>query len=98
MSNFQEFAFGLDPTKSSSVNPISVPFAKASGTFSYTRTAASGLTYTVLTSTNLATWSSAPASQVAGAPDANGVETVAVTLTGYSPPVGGKLFVRVSAQ
>ncbi len=98
MSNFQEFAFGLDPTKSSSVNPIRVPFAMASGTFSYTRTAGSGLTYTVLTSTNLATWSSAPASQVAGAPDSNGVETVAVTLTGYSPPAGGKLFVRVSAQ
>ncbi len=98
MSNFQEFAFGLDPTKGSSVNPISVPFGKFSGTFSYTRNAASGLTYTVLTSTDLVTWSSAPASQVPGTPDANGVETVAVALTSYLPPAGGKLFVRVSAH
>jgi len=30
-------------------------------------------------------------------PAVDGVETVDVTLTGYSPPPGGKLFVRVKA-
>ena len=98
MSNQQEFAFGLNPTLGSSANPITTLFAGLTGKFTYTRLAASGLTYTVLTSTDLATWNPAAASQVAGAPDGNGVEAVEVTLTGYSPPVGGKLFVRVQAQ
>ena len=96
MTNLQEFAFGFIPNSGSSLNPITAQLNK-SGTFSYTRRVASGLTYTVWTSTNLATWvQDTGASQVAGTPLA-GVETVAVTLTG--PPVsGGKLFVRVQAQ
>ena len=98
MSNFEEFAFGLNPTLGSSSNPIKVPLDKASGTFSYTRTANSGLAYTVQTSTDLATWTpdfAASAGQSVIA-TSGGVETVQVTLT--ATPLNGKLFVRISAQ
>ncbi len=96
-SNFQEFAFGLDPTTGSSVNPISVPFDKTTHKFSYTRYAASGLSYTVWTSPDLQTWAGpAAVSESVGAPNSAGVVTVQVTLT--SPPAGNTLFVRVKAE
>ncbi|MCX6875427.1 MAG: hypothetical protein NTW21_16715 [Verrucomicrobia bacterium] len=99
LTNWEEFAFGLDPTSGASVNPISVPLDKTTGTFSYTRTAGSTLTYTVWTATDLQTWDGpAAASQTPRVPVVDGVETVDVQLTGYSPPVGGTLFVRVKAQ
>ncbi|MCF7732773.1 MAG: hypothetical protein K9N23_13875, partial [Akkermansiaceae bacterium] len=98
LNNDQERAFGLDPTSGSSVNPITVPLDAGAGTFSYTRRnpALSGLTYTVWTSTDLATWT-----EDAGADQNDGgattdVQTVAVTLTPglLSTP---ELFVRVQA-
>jgi len=101
MSNQQEFAFGLNPSSGSSVNPISVPLDKTSGKFSYTRRAtpaSTGLVYTVLTSTDLVTWTAdatATAGQTVTATNGD-VETVQVTLS--ATPVGGKLFVRVAAQ
>ncbi|MCX6880323.1 MAG: hypothetical protein NTW21_41930 [Verrucomicrobia bacterium] len=99
MTNFQEYAFGLDPTKGSSVSPIKVLLDKAAGTFSYTRTAGTALAYTVWTSTDLQTWDGpVAATQPPGTPDGNGVETVDVQLTGYTPPSGGTLFVRVKAE
>ncbi|MCX6875819.1 MAG: hypothetical protein NTW21_18720 [Verrucomicrobia bacterium] len=100
MTNQQEFAFGLDPTKGSSCNPITVPLNNTAGMFSYTRTANSGLAYTVWTSIDLADWGTVPAQadQVARVPAVDGVETVDVTLNPYTPPPGGKLFVRVKAQ
>ncbi|MCX6872982.1 MAG: right-handed parallel beta-helix repeat-containing protein [Verrucomicrobia bacterium] len=53
MTNQQEFAFALDPTTGSSVNPITQQFDKISGVFKYTRTKGSGLTYIYLSSTTL---------------------------------------------
>ena len=99
MSNQQEFAFGLDPSKGSSCDPIAAPFNKDTRTFSYTRYASSGLGYTVWTSPDLANWTQdATASQVPGTPDpVTGVEVVAVTLTDPLPS-GAKLFVRVKAE
>ena len=101
MSNFTKYAFGLDPTKGSSVNPIiDTTSLHGSGQFSYTRAANSVLTYTVWTSTDLSDWGTVPAAatQVPRVPAVDGVETVDVTLTGYTAPPGGKLFVRVKAQ
>ena len=97
MSNFQEYAFGLNPTSGSSVNPISVPFNKATGTFSYTRTVNTGLTYTVWHSADLVTWTSTGATQGTAVANGGDVETVPVTLDAglLSAP---KLFVRVQAQ
>jgi hypothetical protein len=97
MTNQQEFAFGLDPTHGTSVNPITVPLDKANGKFRYTRLAASGLAYHVFTSTDLQTWAedAYPANEtVIGTVD--GVETVEVKVA--ATPVGGKLFVRVAAH
>ena len=100
LTNQQEFAFGLSPISGSSVNPIVVQLNKTTGQFSYQRRAASGLTYKILTSTTLATGSwtqDVTASQVAGATDGNGNQTVVVTLTG-APLAASKLFVRVAAE
>ncbi len=49
LTNFEEYAYGLDPTSGSSVNPISQAFNPATGVFKYTRQATpatTGLTYT----------------------------------------------------
>ena len=97
-TNFEEFAFGLDPTSSASVNPISVSSElKSGGTFSFTRTVDSNLNYSVWVSTDLVDWGSEPvlANQEAG-PVVDGVETVIVTLP--SIPTEAKLFVRVKAE
>jgi len=99
MTNQQEFAFGLDPTSGASVNPIAVALDKATGMFSYTRRAtpaSTGLAYTVLTSTDLQTWTP-DAGATEGTPATVGeVETVPVTLSAslLSEP---RLFVRVQA-
>ncbi len=100
MTNDEERAFGLNPTSGASSNPISVPLNPATGTFSYTRRspALTNLTYAVLTSGALGGWTKDSAAvQAPGTPDANGIQTVAVTLSSglLSNP---KLFVRVSAS
>ncbi len=97
LKNLEEYAFGLDPSSGSSVNPITVLLDKTTGMFSYTRRATpatTGLTYTVLTSTDLVTWT----------PDTGSAETIVtagdvqtVTFTVTNPAVDGKLFVRVKA-
>jgi autotransporter-associated beta strand protein len=102
LTNFEEYAFGLDPTGGSSVNPITGQLNKTNGTFSYTRRTQSltGLTYKVWTSTDLATWSEdagATASQtVTGT--AGEVQTVQATITGTLPLTAPKLFIQVRAE
>ena len=97
MNNQEEYAFGLDPTLGSSVNPITDTSALRGGTFSYTRRANSGLTYKVLSSPDLVLWmEDTQALQTPGAALA-GIETVAVTLPSAVPPAG-KRFVRVEAR
>ncbi|MDP3849270.1 MAG: autotransporter-associated beta strand repeat-containing protein [Luteolibacter sp.] len=99
LTNQQEYAFGLNPTLGTSVNPITVPLNKTTGTFTYTRRKLSLVTplaYTVKTSTDLATWTPASISgeSITAAGD---IETVVVTLSG-APLSAPKLFVRVSAE
>ena len=99
LTNQQEYAFALNPTSGSSVNPITVPLDKSAGTFSYARrdSALTGLTYTVWTSTDLTTWTlDVGAVQTPDAPAA-GVQSVAVTLSPalLTEPV---LFVRMKAE
>ena len=97
LTNQQEYAFGLNPSSGSSANPISVPLKNTTGVFSYTRRATptlTGLVYTVLTSTDLVTWT--PDAGLAQSVLTNGaVETVSFTVS--KPSVNGKLFVRVKA-
>ena len=100
LTNQQEYAFGLDPTLGTSVNPVTVPLDKTTGMFTYTRRAtpaATGLTYTVETSTDLAAWpEDASATQnVTGT--VGDVETVEVTLSGTPPLTDPSIFVRIKA-
>ena len=96
VKNFGEYAFGLDPTTGSSCNPISAQFDKATRKFTYTRTANTGVTYTVWTSTDLQTWTEDTTADQTPGTAADGVEPVEVTLT--TDPLPDKLFVRVQAE
>ena len=101
MTNEEEFAFGLDPSSGTSVNPITELPDKATGLFSYTRLHPdlSGLTYTILISTNLTDWEpdiAATAGQTVSATNGD-IQTMSVTLS-EAPPGSTKLFVRVIAE
>jgi autotransporter-associated beta strand protein len=103
LTNFEEYAFGLDPTGGSSVNPITSQLDKATKKFSYTRRATNlpdpTLTYSVWFSTDLDIWTQ-DTGATEGAPVLNGdVETVEVTLSALpGDPLPGKLFIQVRAE
>ena len=103
LSNFEEYAFGLDPTGGSSVNPITSQLDKATKKFSYTRRATNlpdpTLTYSVWFSTDLSTWTQ-DTGATEGTPVLNGeVETVEVTLSALpGDPLPAKLFIQVRAE
>ena len=96
LTNFEEYAFGLDPTKGSGVAPVTAP-NKLAGTFTYTRRKQSltGLIYTHKSSTNLGGWTAfTPIAATSNGGDP--VETITVTV----PPAllaEPKLFLRVEA-
>ena len=98
LTNFQEFAFGLIPNSGSSVNPITIQLSKATGEFTYQRLAASGLTYTIWTSSDLATWiEDTGAVQTTHRAGANQSVLVALSAT-PKPLTASKTFVRVKAN
>ena len=101
LTNFEEYAFGLDPTGGSSVNPIASPLDQGTGKFSYTRRD-SGLTdlnYSVWFSEDLINWTR-DTGAAEGAPALVGeVETVEVTLSALAgSPLPAKLFIQVRAN
>lgn len=97
LTNQAEHAFGLAPDQAASSNPIVAQLNPANGTFSYQRRETSGLVYTIESSTNLIDWTVDPgAQQSAGTANANGTQTVEVTIPG-APLSAPKLFVRVKA-
>jgi autotransporter-associated beta strand protein len=98
LSNFDEYAFGLNPTDPASVSPVTAP-DKMEGAFTYTRRKPSltGLTYSYHSSTTLTgIWPAftPPAPDVSNNGDP--VETITVTI----PPLllaEPELFLRVHA-
>ena len=100
MSNFREYAFGLNPTLGSSVNPVTVPLNKITGMFSYTRRATpltTGLTYTVQTSTDLASRPTDVTATQTVTGTVGDVQTVDVILSRAIPLTAPSIFVRVKA-
>jgi autotransporter-associated beta strand protein len=102
LTNHEEYAFGLDPTGGSSVNPITSQLSKSTKKFSYTRRKPSlgtNLTYSVWFSENLATWTE-DTGATEGTPVPNGDnETVEVTLSTLpGNPLPAKLFIQVRAN
>jgi len=99
--NADEYAFGLDPTSPASVTSVGIPLDKTAGTFTYTRRnpALTGLSYTVETSTTLATdsWTTDAGAVQNVVGTVGDVQTVEVTLSG-APLAAPALFARVSAQ
>ena len=100
-SNFDEYAFGLNPTSGSSVDPISQQLDKGTGIFKYTRRATpatTGLTYTYEWSTSLTgTWNTfTPVTSPPASDDATPVETITIQVPAaqLAQPA---LFVRVRA-
>ena len=94
MSNFAEYAFGLNPTTGASLNPVS---PVVGNNFSYTRTSDTGLTYKVWHSMNLQDWFSTLATQGTATSLGGGVESVPVTIDN-SLLAEPKLFLRVTAE
>jgi autotransporter-associated beta strand protein len=101
LSNFQEYAFGLDPTDPASLDPFPVLLEKGAGAFTYLRrnpSLGSGLSYTIWTSKDLRSWNrDAGAVQFPGDPDGSGTQEVMVTLS-LALLVSPKLFVKVAAE
>ena len=100
LTNQQEYAFGLNPTLGSSANPITAPLDKTTGMFTYTRRATpltTGLTYSVLISTDLAIWTEDITATQTVTGTVGDVETVDVTLSGTPPLTDPALFVRIQA-
>lgn len=95
LSNFEEYAFGLNPTSSASASPVTAP-NKATGTFTYTRRkqALTGLNYNYESSTTLTDWPSFVPSVADLSNNGDPVETITVTLP-ESLLAEPKLFLRV---
>jgi hypothetical protein len=96
-TNFEEYAFGLNPTDGSSVSPVTTP-NKTTGTFTYTRRKQSltALTYSYKSSTTLGGWTAFTPSAPVVSNNGNPVETITVTIPAalLAEP---KLFLRVDA-
>jgi autotransporter-associated beta strand protein len=102
LTNHEEYAFGLDPTGGSSVNPITSQLSKSTKKFSYTRRKPSlgtNLNYSVWFSENLASWTEdTGASEGTPVPSGDN-ETVEVTLSTLpGNPLPAKLFIQVRAN
>jgi len=100
LTNFAEYAFGMDPRNGASSQPVTRIPGPDTGTFTYTRRKQSltGVTFTVWTSTDLISWSQDTASSQSVTPiPASENESVEVTVRPeflYS----GRAFFRIQAQ
>jgi autotransporter-associated beta strand protein len=101
ISNEDEYAFGLNPTSGSSVNPITQQLDQATGVFKYTRrnstVFSTGLTYSYEYSTSLTgSWTPfTPTSETSD--DGDPTETITVTVPA-SLLTEPKLFVRTTTD
>lgn len=103
LTNFKEYAFGLNPTAGSSVNPISVVLDKTSKTFIYTRRtislSAPAFDYSVWFSTNLGAWTKDTGTSQMVTGTSGQVETVQTTLSALpGDPLPDKLFIQIRAE
>jgi hypothetical protein len=102
LNNQQEYAFGLNPTSGSSVNPITQQLDKATGTFKYTRRATpttTGLTYSYESSTTLSNpWDVLTPDGTPSSNNATPVEEITVTVPAALINANPKLFLRVKAE
>lgn len=99
LTNFEEYAFGLDPRNSSSVRTVTMVALKTTGILTYARrrTSLSGLSYKVWTSTDLNGWiEDTAASQTASSIPGTENESVEV-LVSPERLGAGRLFVRIAA-
>lgn len=95
LTNFEEYAFGLDPADGASVSPVTAP-GKTNGTFTYSRRKPSltGLNYRYESSATLADWTAFTPPVAESSDDGDPVEVITVTV----PTVllaEPKLFLRV---
>ena len=98
LTNFEEYAFGLDPSAGSSVSPIIAP-DRAAGTFTYTRRKQSLtlLSYTYQSSNTLGGWAAFTPPVPVVSDNGDPVETITVTI----PPAlltEPELFLRVQVN
>ena len=101
LTNQAEYAFGLDPTKGSSVN-FMTQIDKATRALSYTRrkpALGTNLTYSVWFSTDLIGWTEDTGAVESTPIESGNNETVPVTLSAVpGNPLPAKLFIQVRAK
>jgi autotransporter-associated beta strand protein len=99
VTNFEEYAFGLNPINGSQASPIIVPLDQTSGRFSFTRRTPSltGLTYTIWYSSNLSNWTQDTGANIGTLEVHGDVQTVPITISS-SLLSNSKLFIRIRAQ
>ncbi len=97
LTNFDEYAFGLDPTSGASASPATAP-DRTAGAFTYTRRnlSRSGLSYSYESSTTLNGWNSFTPPMPDGSDNGDPVEIITVTVPAalLAEP---QLFLRVKA-
>jgi hypothetical protein len=99
LTNFSEYAFGTQPKNPASVQPVTLPLDKATGTFRFRRRdpALSGLTYSTWTSTDLLNWTEDTQTAQTISPAGTDLEEVVATLSSL-PLTAPALHVRVKAE
>lgn len=100
LTNFDEYAFGLDPESGASARPLSDMIDPSTGTLNYTRrrTSLTGLGFSVWTSTDLGTWTEdTGASQTATAIPGTDNEAVGVVVS-PGRMSAERLFVRLQTR
>jgi hypothetical protein len=100
LSNFAEYAFGIDPRDSGSVRTVIMVALKNSGSLTYTRrkNSLTNLSYTVWTSTDLDDWTEDTAASQ-NASSIPGTENESVEVLVSPERLGAeRLFVRIAAR
>jgi autotransporter-associated beta strand protein len=98
LTNFEEYAFGLDPTVAASLSPVTLP-NRISGTFTYTRRKPmlTGLNYTYAFSHTMEGWQAFTPTVPDVSDSGNPVESITVTIPAalLAEP---RVFLRVKAS
>ena len=100
LSNFAEYAFGLDPDDTASAQPYTGTFTPGTGTFTYMRrrTSVTGLAFDIWVSTNLTDWLEDTAATQSAAPIPGTENELVEVHLGAAALHADVIFVKINAH
>ena len=100
VSNFAEYAFGLNPGSAGSAQAFTGIFVPAAGAFTYARrkTSLTGLDFAIWTSTNLTDWTEDLSAAQAATPIAGTDNEAVEVLLGAASLEAQRIFVKIGAR